>query len=140
MPTAVGAINDAAGKFLPRAASQSTLPFSKFDPNRPAQEAPQATTPSGARRVLVLQWVNPLVFAYTAFGFAFIVYLMARKWTPHPVAFSALTGGTAIAGYMVGRLWAMRGLSRAYGIAWIAACACTLSGFALMGCWLLLGW
>ncbi|MES2154091.1 MAG: hypothetical protein V4510_03060 [bacterium] len=116
------------------------MPFSKFDPNRPVERSPEASTPAGARRILVLRWVNPLVFAYTALGFGFIVYWMARKWTPHPLAFASLTGGTAIAGYLLGRVWMKRAEGRAWFWAWVAALFSTVAGFVLMGLWLLRGW
>ncbi len=54
------------------------LPFSKFDPNRPVEDSPEAKTPSGARRILILRWVVWIVYAYTALGFGFIMYWLFR--------------------------------------------------------------
>jgi hypothetical protein len=53
--------------------------FSKFDPNRPAEAAPAASTPAAARRARILRWVNWIVLAYTALGFGLIVYWLVRK-------------------------------------------------------------
>ncbi len=119
---------------------QSALPFSKFDPHRPATKDAEASTPSGARRIMILRWVNPLVFAYTAMGFGFIVYWSARKWTPHPLAFTLLSGGTAVSGYALGRFWLIRGQSRLHTIAWATSLLATVTGFALMAAWLLSHW
>jgi len=116
------------------------LPFSKYDPNRPPQQTREGATQGAQRRIMVLRVVNPLVFAYTALGFGFIVYWSARKWTPHPLAFTLLSGGTAIAGYALGRLWAYRARSPGYQAAWILALLATVGGFAVMGLWLLQHW
>lgn len=53
------------------------MAWSKFDPNHP-EEAPTAATPAAARRARILKWVNWIVLAYTALGFGFIVYWLAR--------------------------------------------------------------
>jgi hypothetical protein len=53
--------------------------FSKFDPNRPIEATPKASTPAGARRIRILRWVNWIVLAYTALGFGLIVYWIAKK-------------------------------------------------------------
>lgn len=53
--------------------------FSKFDPNRPVEEAHGgASTPSAARRARLLKWVNWITLAYTAFGFGVIAYLLVK--------------------------------------------------------------
>jgi hypothetical protein len=52
--------------------------FSKYDPNRPVDEPGKATTPGGARRALILRWVNWITLLYTALGFGFIVYWIAK--------------------------------------------------------------
>lgn len=52
--------------------------FSKFDPNRPVEPTPEAANPSAARRARILRWVNWIVLAYTAIGFGFIVYWLAK--------------------------------------------------------------
>ncbi|HEX2066608.1 MAG TPA: hypothetical protein VHI93_07330 [Candidatus Thermoplasmatota archaeon] len=52
--------------------------FSKFEPHRPVEAAPEAVGPSAARRVRFLRWVNWIVLAYTAVGFGFIVHWMVR--------------------------------------------------------------
>jgi hypothetical protein len=52
--------------------------FSKFDPNRPVAAQPEAANPSAARRMRILRWVNWIVLAYTAIGFGFIVYWVAK--------------------------------------------------------------
>jgi hypothetical protein len=57
------------------------VPFSKFDPNRPVEATPEASTPSGARRIRILRWVNWIVLAYTALGFGLIVYWLAKSHT-----------------------------------------------------------
>jgi hypothetical protein len=55
------------------------VPFSKFDPNRPVEVTPEASTPSAARRMRILRWVNWIVLAYTALGFGLIVYWLAKS-------------------------------------------------------------
>jgi hypothetical protein len=52
--------------------------WSKFDPNRPVAAQPEAANPSAARRMRILRWVNWIVLAYTAIGFGFIVYWVAK--------------------------------------------------------------
>ena len=53
--------------------------FSKFDPNRPVEEAHGgASTPSAARRARLLKWVNWITLLYTALGFGFIAYWVVQ--------------------------------------------------------------
>ena len=51
------------------------MPFSKFDPGRPAEkDALQASTPGAARKAAFLKWANWIVLVYTAIGFGLIAY------------------------------------------------------------------
>jgi hypothetical protein len=52
--------------------------FSKFDPNRPVEATPEASSPAAARRMRILRWANWIVLLYTALGFGLIVYWLAK--------------------------------------------------------------
>jgi len=52
------------------------VPFSKFDPYRAVEPAPEATSESAARRILILRWATWITMVWTAIGFGFIAYWM----------------------------------------------------------------
>ena len=54
------------------------MPFSKFEPDRPFEEEPEAKDPSARRRVLVLRWAQWVAAVYTAIGFGFMAYWLLR--------------------------------------------------------------
>jgi hypothetical protein len=53
--------------------------FSKYEPNRPAVKDSEGSTPAALRRARILRWVTWVAWAYTAVGFGFIVYWIAKK-------------------------------------------------------------
>ena len=51
------------------------MPFSKFDPHRPAGEDPlEPTSAEARRRILFLRWATVITWVFTAIGFGFIAY------------------------------------------------------------------
>lgn len=50
------------------------MPFSKFDPHRPVEEDPEATSPAAARRVWALRWGWLISQAFFVLGLILMLY------------------------------------------------------------------
>lgn len=55
------------------------MPFSKFDPNRPAEAEREGTTASADRRAKVLRWGNWVLLFMTLLGFMLMAFWISRK-------------------------------------------------------------
>lgn len=54
------------------------MPFSKFEPNRPAEREREGTTPQADRRAKLLRWGNWVLLFMVVLGFMLMAYWMSK--------------------------------------------------------------